>query len=221
MQREISKLLIVIGLCAGVLFSPNVSWADEVSDLVQELADSGMSADTIDNLLSSPGDTLGQRASDMLHNGTITERQYEKVYNHFMALPDEKRQLIKNAYDKGYSAKVYDAVVDIGHQKLDDASLRDHIKDLRQQGLSREQIAQRLYNEGVSKDHLKDLGYGFIVEPSRPEHAKDLRDTGAEHQMDLGHEKYQNVKNPPSRIEHAKDVRVESGRSTEAVQRRR
>lgn len=224
MKTRLNKTLILIGFCLGVLLIGNSLRADELEDLTKGLITTGISPNVIESLFTGPADTLGQRALDMLNNGTITQRQYDKIYNSFVTLPDETRWFLKNAYDKGYAEKIYNQITNAAHKRLgmDDASLRNHIKDLKQQGLTREQIIERLRNEGVSVDHLKNLELGQVlgpgpVEPSRPEHGKDLRDTGAEHQMDLGHDKFKAIKDQPSRPGHIKD----KGKSPQNIKKAR
>lgn len=209
-------VLAGVVLCVAVLVFPSIVRADEADDIAQELIEEGISQEVMDELLNGPGDTLGQRAESMLKSGSITERQYDKIYNNFITLSQEKRETVKNAYDKGYGEKVYDKLTGAVHERLDDASVRDHIKDLKQEGYTREQIVEMLGKEGVSVDHLKDLGYG-PGETSRRGHIKDLREQGlsreeiverlrkegvsAEHLKDLGYGQ------GGSRPEHAKDIR--------------
>ena len=217
MKTGLKKMVVVVGMCVVALIFTNQLSADEADDAVEELIAAGITNDVMEELLKESEDTLGQRAQDMLDNGTITERQYEKIYKSIIDLPEARRQKIKNAYDKGYADKLYDAVTGVAHRKLDEGSLGGHIKDLKQEGLSREQIKETLLNEGVTLDHLKDLGYG-PGGASRPDHIKDLREQGLsreeiaerlqkegvsiEHLKDLGY-------GPEgSRIDHAKDIRA-------------
>jgi hypothetical protein len=208
MKRIVKDVMLALLVLGALIFAlPNYIQAEETSDLAQELIDEDVSQDVINELANTPGDTMGQRLDDMLKNGSVTQRQYDKIYNNFVNLPDEKRWAIKGAYDKGYGDKVYDRLTDAAHSQLDDASLRDHIKDLKQQGLTREEIHKRLNEEGVSVGHLKDLGYG--PEGSRSEHLKDIRnmDTAeSQHKVDRAHEKKQDRKELKERKDHAKDM---------------
>ena len=207
MKTERGRIFIIIGICVGVLFFANGLKAQE-DDLYQELIDSGVSVEDAEYILNGPEGTLGERAETMLKNGTITERQYEKAYNHLMALPEAKRQAIKGVYDEGGADKLYDATTGIAHRKLGEPTVRERAHELRQQGLARDQILERLRNEGVSVDHLKDLGYGPAGDPSRVEHYKDVRDMDteeAQHIVDRIHEKKQEIKDEASRPGHIKD----------------
>lgn len=203
MKTGLSKMLIVMAACLGVLLFTNCLWAQDVEDTVQGLINEGVPPEVVDEVISGPSDTLGQRIDDMLENGTITDKQYDVLYNNFISLPDEKRWAIKNAYDKGYAEKVYNQVTGIAHKRLgDDASLRDHVKDLRQQGYTREQIKNRLNAEGVAQARVDAI---IAKEASRLEHAKDKRDEikgvdRRQHVPDLEHER-------PAVRQRSKDIR--------------
>jgi len=212
MKRIVSNIDLVVILCVGFLFFANYLAADEVDNTVEELLNEGVSSTIVDDLLSSdlPSDTLGTRVQDALHNGSITQRQYDKIYNNFLSLPDERRMAIKNAYEKGYAEKVYNNLHGLVNQKLgDDASVREHAHELRQQGLTKDQIVERLKNEGASPDHIKDLKFDSEEDASRPEHAKDIRATDtpdAQHKVDEAHEKKQDIKKEPSKSGQVKDI---------------
>lgn len=217
-MRTLRKVVLVgVVLCVAVLVFPSIVKADEAGDAAQELIDSGVDESVMNELLTGSGDTLGQRAESMLKSDSITQRQYDKIYNNFVNMPQEKRQAIKSVYDKGYGEKIYDKLTDVAHDKLDDASVRDHIKDLKDEGYTKEQIVEMLGKEGVSVGHLKDLGYG--QGGSKSEHAKDIRDMDtekAQHKVDRAHEKYQDKKGPANRADHIKDKENLRGRAKDS-----
>ena len=207
MKRGLSGVLVVTVMCAVALVSIGYAAAEEnAQQVMQDLTSGvGLSQEANNYLVNGPGDTFGARLETMLNNGTITQGQYNSVVNRFSALPDEKRWALKGAYDQGKGASnVIHKTAQIAN--WDDTSLRDHVKDLRDKGFTKDQIVKRLRNEGVPSDHLKDLVYG-PAESSRPQHIKDLRDSGSEHATELGHQKYQNRKVEPSRPARAKDRR--------------
>lgn len=220
-RKEMKKALrnvVLLGVvfCVAVLVFPSFVRAEEAEEVAQELINSGVDADVVETLLNTPGETLGQRTQTMLDNGVINKEQYDKLYNSIMALPEDKRQAMKNAYDQGYGEKVYDKLKGAVGEKLDDGSIRDHVKDLKQEGYTKEQIVEMLGKEGVSTDHLKDIGYE-LSEGSLRDHVNDLKEEGlsrdeikdrfnkeginAEHLKDLG------FGSEGSRPEHAKDIR--------------
>ena len=207
MKTGLNKVVVAVALCAALILFAGTAKADDLGNITQEWVEAGLTADQVDNLLSASGDTLGQRVQDMLKNGSITQGQYDKIYNSFMSLPAEKRATIKNAYTKGYGEKIYNQVVNAAHENLsDDASIKKHAKDLRDQGLTKEQIAARLKAEGVASEHVKDIVYGQGAEASRPRHIKDVRDSGSQpQQVEKAHERYQGRKVEPSVAGHAKD----------------
>lgn len=220
---RISKVLVVLGMCLGVLLFTNCLKAEDIQGTVQGLINDGVPPEVVDDLFSGPSDVLGQRVNDMLKAGTITQRQYDAVSNRFLSLPDEQRWAIKNAYTKGDAAKLYDATTGIAHRRLgDDASVRDHAKDLRQLGLNRDQIKNRLIAEGVDPAKIDAL---LASEGSvRGGHAKDIRATEtpeAQHKVDRAHEKKQDIKAEPSRPGHLKDTKPERARERGDVGRGR
>lgn len=206
MKTGLNKVVVAAALCAAVILFAGSAWADDAQQVTQELV-SGLNipADVADSLASGPGDTFGQRLQGALNNGSITQRQYDTITNRFLALPDEKRWAIKGAYDagKGINPETIHNVVN----PQDEGSVRQHAKDLKDQGLTKEQIAARLKAEGVAPEHVKDIVYSQGVGGSqRGSHAKDIRDSGTQPQkVDKAHEGYQNRKAEPSVADHAKD----------------
>lgn len=180
MRRLFKNLTIVLFLLVSFALADYVFAADEQAvQVVQELTSGlGLPEETTGYLAEGPGDGLGQRLQDMLHNGAINQHQYNTIMNRFSALPDEKRWAIKGAYDRGKDvSNIMHTVQGTGQQE--DASLREHIKELKEQGLSKEQIAERLHNEGVAPDHIKDLGF---TPPQAEGSLRDhLKDAGVPH----------------------------------------
>lgn len=223
MKTGLSKVLIVMGVCLGALLFTNCLMAQDVEDTVQGLINEGVPPEVIDDVISGPADTLGQRVEGMLEAGTITQKQYDALTRYFLSLPDEKRWAIKNAYDKGYAEKVYNQVMGGIHERLnDDGSLRDHVKDLRQQGYTREQIKNRLNAEGVASARVDAI---VAEEASRREHARDLRKEGlsreqakerAREMIEPGHakDKRDEIKGVDRRG-HARDIEHERERARE------
>lgn len=195
MKIGLSKTLIALGMCAGLLLFSGTVKADEAQQVTQELI-SGLDipADVAEYIVNGQG-TLGERIQAGVDNGSINQRQYNSIVNRFSALPDEKRWAIKDSWDNVGSEKIAPILGDLLHP--DGRPLRDHVKDLRAEGLDRNQIAQRLRNEGVSADHLKALGVIPGV-PSRPGHYKDTRDAGAQGRVDAAHQRYQNIQGQTS-----------------------
>lgn len=201
MRKQLVKPWLMIGFCAVVMFSTNNLTADEDDDipqgatviqgplvitgsfvadsefdeLTQDVVDLGIPDDIAQDLFVEPLEALGERASEMLENGAVSEKQYKNLHDYFINLPDRKRQKIKDFYTSGGAPKMHDLATALAHRRLqkDDASLRDHIKDLRQEGYSLDQ-----------------------QESSRPSHTKELRDIDSEHQ---------DIKTQSDRRGHLKD----------------
>ncbi len=74
-------------------------------------------ANVLRTLMSGPVDTLGQRAQDMLNNGTITQGQYDKINARLLSLPEGKLQAVKAGYDEGRAPGMGQAATDLGHRK--------------------------------------------------------------------------------------------------------
>ncbi|MFH1683976.1 MAG: hypothetical protein ABIA67_03750 [Candidatus Margulisiibacteriota bacterium] len=164
------KRLIVLGICLGILLFPGYARADELSDLTSDLNAQGVPSEVVNDVLSGRAGTLGERLQAMVDNGAITIKQYKAIYRGLVALPQSQIQKIKTAYDRKGGAGVTGA---IQQWKGDDASLRDHVKDLKQQGFTKEQIAARLRNEGIAAERLKALGYDLPKKEAVREKVKE------------------------------------------------
>ncbi|MBL7130257.1 MAG: hypothetical protein ISS45_02450 [Candidatus Omnitrophica bacterium] len=221
MKIRIGKTLVAILACAGLLFFANSVKADELKDIVQAFIEQGIPVAVIDDLFSNdlPDDTLGARVDAAYEAGTINDKQYDVLYNRFMSLPDETRGGLKNAYSKGYAEEVINRGITAAHERLHPGSVRDHIKDLREQGLSRDKIKDKLIAEGYEPSHVRDI---LAEDDSVREHARDrahqLKQEGYSREEII--EKLRNEGVPVdhlkdlrfgpagSRVEHAKDIRA-------------
>lgn len=210
MKTGLNKAIIAIGLCAMALLFAGSARAESEEQVAEELISGlGISSDVASTLVSGPGVTFGQRIEGAYNNGTISKEQYGAIINRFLALPDEKRWAIKGAWDagKGINPQVLHNVVN----PQDPASMHQHVKDLRDQGYTKEQIAARLKAEGVAPEHIKAIVYPQGVSNAgegsqRGEHLKEIRDSGNQpQQVDKAHERYQARKAEPSKVDKAKD----------------
>jgi hypothetical protein len=198
MKTGLNKAIIAIGFCAIVLLFAGSARAEDAQQVAEELVDGlGISNDVADSLASGPGDTFGQRLQGMLDNGSVTQKQFDAISNRFLALPDEKRWLIKGKYDQGGGMNL-DTLHNVVNPQ-DPGSVKQHAKDLRDQGYTKEQIAARLKAEGVAPDKINAAIFSQgVSDPSRPDHYKDARDAGAQERVDAAHQRYQNTQGQAS-----------------------
>ncbi len=153
MKTRFESVVMVMGICAAVLFFANSVNAEV--DVYQDLVNSGVPAEVVDDLFSGSADTLGQRAETMLENGTITQKQYDTIYNRVMSLPESQRQHMKAAYDEGAAPKLYEGATGIAHRKLggDSEEIKGKKEYIHDRGL------HKGYEKGV-RDHGQGIGKG-------------------------------------------------------------
>ena len=107
MNKKNYGVCIFYWLITACLFT-GITIANEPSAAAEDLSEAGIDAAVISHLLKGTG-TLTQRADEMLKNGIITRQQYNTINNKLINLPADKRQAIKNAYDKNPS-KPHDVI---------------------------------------------------------------------------------------------------------------
>ncbi len=122
-----TRLLRMSLAAAGLFFAVPALYAEEDAALskkrlqiIQEIVDgTGVSLKDVGEAVTPGGPpcTLGQRFESMLESGTITQGQYDKIYQRIAALPQDKIQAIKGTYDLGQGAEVQEGMHDLWHRK--------------------------------------------------------------------------------------------------------